>query len=268
MKHLVAAENLAIAYPGGHIALQDVSFALAPGETLGIVGESGSGKTTLIRQLVNLPSSHAAVVAGRILFRDEDVAALSAERWRQLRGGHIAMVFQNPGASLNPMLSVERQFVEAIRNHRNLSRKEARALALEEIARLDLQDPPAILASRPWQLSGGMKQRVAIAIALAMDPELILADEPTAALDMSTQATVMAEFAERRRNRNAAIIVVSHNICACARIADRLMVMRHGRVEDFDTTAAIFSRPADSYAGQLLRAIPQLQADRHGRDRH
>ena len=132
------------------------------------------------------------------------------------------MVFQNPGASLNPMLSVERQFVEAIRNHRNLSRKEARALALEEIARLDLQDPPAILASRPWQLSGGMKQRVAIAIALAMDPELILADEPTAALDMSTQATVMAEFAERRRSRNAAIIVVSHNMCACARIADRL----------------------------------------------
>lgn len=225
MKHLVAAENLAIAYPGGHIALQDVSFALAPGETLGIVGESGSGKTTLIRQLVNLPSSHAAVVAGRILFRDEDVAGLSAERWRQLRGGHIAMVFQNPGASLNPMLSVERQFVEAIRNHRNLSRKEARALALEEIARLDLQDPPAILASRPWQLSGGMKQRVGIARAYANSPQVMLLDEPFGQLDAQTRMFMQQEISRIWEQEKRTIIFVTNNIDEALYLGDRIVLM-------------------------------------------
>ena len=256
---LLAAEDLAIGYPGGPPALQGLSFALERGETLGIVGESGSGKTTLIRQIINLPSAGAAITAGRLLFEGRDMAGLSAEEWRRLRGGRIAMIFQNPGASLNPMTPVARQFVEAIRNHRDISRSAARDLAREEIARLRLQDPDAVLSARPWQLSGGMKQRVAIAIALAMNPDLILADEPTSALDVSTQELVMEEFAERRRERGTAIIIVSHNIGACARLADRLLVMRGGRAEDFDATESILARPPHTYAGELVAAVPRLR---------
>ncbi len=259
MNPLVDVENLSIAYPGGHPAFQGLSFSLKPGETLGIVGESGSGKTTLIRQLINLPGAGATIVRGRILFEGRDTALFSAEEWRRLRGGRITMIFQNPGASLNPMVRVGRQFVEAIRNHQDMRKNEAHRLALAQIERLRLQDPEAILAARPWQLSGGMKQRVAIAIALAMNPDLILADEPTSALDVSTQEVIMEEFAQRQR-QGTAIIIVSHNICACARIADRLLVMRNGHMADFDSTAAILSRPDDTYAGQLLAAIPRLKA--------
>lgn len=263
MTDLVTAESLAIAYPGGNTALRGVAFSLKAGETLGIVGESGSGKTTLIRQLINLPSAGAKITEGRILFEGRDTADLTCEQWRRLRGGRIAMIFQNPGASLNPMVSVKRQFVEAIRNHRDMGRKEAELVALEEIEKLQLHDPPAILASRPWQLSGGMKQRVAIGISLAMNPDLILADEPTSALDVTTQEVIMEEFATRRRERGASIIMVSHNICACARVADQLMVMKDGRVEDYGDTLAILSRSEATYAGQLLRAIPHLKAMCH-----
>ncbi len=262
MAHLIDVQSLRIEYPGGHTALQGVEFSLKKGETLGIVGESGSGKTTLIRSLINLPSGGGTITQGKIIFDGMDTSKLSAEEWRRLRGGRIAMIFQNPGASLNPMISVGKQFVEAIRNHRQVSKQEARALALEEIEKMQLVDPPAIMASRPWQLSGGMGQRVAIGISLAMNPDLILADEPTSALDVNTQETVMDEFNTRRRERGTSIIMVSHNICACARVADQLMVMKNGIIEDFDTTEAILSRPQTTYAGKLLQAVPHLKVMR------
>lgn len=263
MSNLLEVDALKIDYPGGHTAFRDVSFSLKRGETLGIVGESGSGKTTLIRSLINLPSAGARISGGRILFGGEETAGFSADEWRRLRGGRIAMIFQNPGASLNPMVSVRRQFVEAILNHRSMGRQEAEELALEEIKKLHLKDPPAVLASRPWQLSGGMKQRVAIGMTLAMNPELILADEPTSALDVTTQEAIMDEFNTRRRERGTSVIMVSHNICACARIADRLLVMKDGQVVDYDTTGAILSRPEGTYAGQLLRAVPHLKATQY-----
>ncbi|WP_028582607.1 ABC transporter ATP-binding protein [Desulfogranum japonicum] len=263
MNNLVAIQSLKIEYPGGIVALEDMSFTLMHGQTLGIVGESGSGKTTLIRALINLPPSGAKITAGTYIFDGVETTNYTESAWRKLRGGRIAMIFQNPGASLNPMVSVERQFVEAIRNHRSMSRYEARELAAHELEKMDLQDPPAILAARPWQLSGGMKQRVAIAISLAMDPDLILADEPTSALDVTTQEIIMEEFNRRRREQGTAIIMVSHNICACARIADKIMVMQNGKAKDFDITQNILSRPPETYAGQLLAAIPHLRALHH-----
>ena len=170
-----------------------------------------------------------------------------------------AMIFQNPGASLAPMVTVRRQFVEAIRNHNAMTKKEAEALALEEVRRLHLKDPESILAARPWQLSGGMKQRVAIGLTLAMNPDLILADEPVSALDVATQETIIEALRVRRRERNTAIIMVSHNICACARVADRILVMRHGRIVDEGVTEAILARSGDTYSGQLLHSVSHLK---------
>ncbi|WED23450.1 ABC transporter ATP-binding protein [Vibrio sp. JC009] len=259
---LVDVRSLSISYPGGHKALRDVSISLQRGEILGVVGESGSGKTTLIRALINLLGSGAVTENGKYEFDGVDTAALSAEQWRQLRGGRIAMIFQNPGASLSPMVSVERQFVEAIRNHKNLTKQQARLLALEEIEKLRLKDPEAILSSRPWQLSGGMKQRIAIAMSLAMNPELILADEPTSALDVTTQEVVVKELNARRKQYGTSVIMVSHNISACASIADNLLVMKNGQIVDYGSVKQVISRDEDTYSGQLVRAIPHLKATR------
>ena len=259
MSDLVDVSALKIEYPGNVTALDKVSFGLGAGEILGIVGESGSGKTTLIRALINLPAPGAAITGGRFLFNGKDTATFSASQWRKLRGGRIGMIFQNPGATLTPMMSVARQFVETLRNHCDFSRQGAREMALREIERMQLKDPAGIMAARPWQLSGGMKQRVALAMSLAVNPDLILADEPTSALDVTTQAAVMAEFDRRRRETGTAIIMVSHNISACAAIADRLMVMKDGRAVDCDTTGAILARPGSTYVGRLRRAIPRLK---------
>ncbi|MCE0494973.1 ABC transporter ATP-binding protein [Vibrio salinus] len=260
---LVDVRSLTVRYPGGHDALRDVSLRVRRGEILGIVGESGSGKTTLIRTLINLPGAGAMMESDGLSFSGQDMTTLSAEAWRQLRGGRIAMIFQNPGASLSPMVTVERQFTEAIRNHRKITRREARDIALTEIQKLRLDDPEAVLASRPWQLSGGMKQRVAISMSLAMKPDLILADEPTSALDVTTQEVVMKELNERRRHDGTSVIVVSHNICACASVADNLLVMKEGRVVDYGRVREILSRPDHTYSGQLLRAVPHLRAMKH-----
>jgi len=255
-------QSLSISYSGGHKALQDVSLSIRPGEILGVVGESGSGKTTLIRALINLLGTGASIDSGKYLFDGVDTAELSRAQWRQLRGGRIAMIFQNPGASLSPMMSIERQFVGAIRNHKAITKQQARRLALEEIKKLRLNDPEAILRSRPWQLSGGMKQRIAIAMSLAMNPELILADEPTSALDVATQEVVVNELESRRKRYGTSVIMVSHNISACASIADNLLVMKDGLIADYGTVAEVLSRDEQTYSGQLVSAIPHLKASR------
>ncbi|QIZ76320.1 ABC transporter ATP-binding protein [Ferrimonas lipolytica] len=256
---LVDVQSLCINYAGGANVVEDVSFTLLPGQIVGIVGESGSGKTTLIRAIINLLGSGASIEAGHIWFDGVDTATLTSEGWRQLRGNHIAMIFQNPGASLSPMLTIERQFVEAIRNHRDITKAAARAIALAEISKLGLDEPERVLASRPWQLSGGMKQRVAIAMSLAMKPQLIIADEPTSALDVTTQELVMKELELRRRIDGSSVILVSHNISACASVADKLLVMQAGKVNDSGSVADILGRAEDSYAGQLLRSVPHLK---------
>lgn len=262
---LVEVESLTISYPGAHTALRNVSLNINRGEIVGVVGESGSGKTTLIRTLIHLLGSGAEIESGQIRLAGQDTARFSERDWRHLRGNCIAMIFQNPGSSLSPMVSVEKQFIEAIRNHRNISKSEARKMALAEIEQLHLNDPERILSSRPWQLSGGMKQRVAICMSLAMKPELILADEPTSALDVTTQEIVMQELDFRRKRDGTAIVVVSHNISACASVADKLIVMKDGQIVDYGTVKEIQSRPEHSYAGQLLRAIPHLKVTQRER---
>ena len=256
MTELVACHSLTIDFPGGSRGIDAINLQLRPGETIGIVGESGSGKTTLIRALINLPTAGARQSAGKIYFAGQDTSRFSANQWRSLRGAKIAMIFQNPGASLNPLISIGRQFVASIRNHQRVSKAQAREMAHRELTRMELPDPDRILTSRPWQLSGGMKQRVAIAMALVQNPDLILADEPTSALDVTTQEVIINEFQRRRREFGSAVIMVSHNICACSRMADRLLVMKNGTIIDQDSTANILNRPATSYAANCAQPSP------------
>ncbi|USD64283.1 ABC transporter ATP-binding protein [Vibrio sp. SCSIO 43136] len=258
-KPILEVTDLSVSYDRSSQVLKQIEFSLQRGEILAVVGESGSGKSTLIRTIINLLGKGAKIDTGSVRFDGQDLFQQSPRQWRSLRGGRIAMVFQNPGATLSPMVSIERQFVEAIRNHKAISKQEAKKLAIEEIAKLGLPDPEAILKSRPWQLSGGMKQRVAIAISLAMQPELILADEPTSALDVSTQELVLNELRQRKEQHDTAVIMVSHNLAACAAIADKVLVMKSGQVVDFGTLDQIHSRQSDCYTCELLDAVPRLK---------
>lgn len=259
MKNLLTVNDLTINYDGGEPALRGVDMSIARKEILGIVGESGSGKTTLIRSLINLLPANTAVTSSTMRFNDIDLTALSKEDWRRLRGSEIAMIFQNPGAYLNPTIKIGRQFVESIRNKQSISKQEARQKAITTLGKMHLDDPQRIMRAYPFQLSGGMQQRVAIAMTIVMEPLLILADEPTSALDVKTQVQIVRELVALRENFDTSIIMVTHNICCSAHTADRLMVMRHGEVVECDRTTTILKNPRQAYTRQLLGAIPILK---------
>jgi len=259
MKNLLTVNDLNISYDGGTPALKGIDVSLGHKEILGIVGESGSGKTTLIRSLINLLPANTSINSHTMRFNGKDLGLLSKEQWRQLRGNEIAMIFQNPGSYLNPNLKIGRQFVESIRNKQPLSKKEAQEKAINTLGRMHLNDPEWIMNAYPFQLSGGMQQRVAIAMTIVMEPLLILADEPTSALDVKTQAQIVRELIALRENFDTSIIMVTHNICCSAHTADRLMVMRKGKVVECDQTTSVLKNPEQEYTRQLLAAIPILK---------
>ena len=259
MGNLVEIDDLTIAYDQDIKAVNRVSLDVGHREIIGIVGESGSGKTTLIRSLINLLPPNASVVSGTIRFNGNNLMDYGKEQWRQLRGGDIAMIFQNPGSFLNPIIKVGRQFVESIRNHRPLTRKTAEIKAVQVLEKMDLKDPERVMDAYPFQLSGGMKQRVAIAMAVAMEPPLILADEPTSALDVKTQAQIIRELSALRQTFDTAIVMVTHNICCAAHMADRIMVMYRGRLVESGMTESVIFRPKKEYTRQLLSAVASLK---------
>jgi peptide/nickel transport system ATP-binding protein len=259
MQTLLTVKDLTISYDGQTPSLRGVDISIDRKEILGIVGESGSGKTTLIRSLINLLPANTAITAQTMRFNGKDLPALSKEQWRRLRGNEIGMIFQNPGAYLNPNLKIGRQFVESIRNKQPLSKKEAQSKAIQTLEKMHLDDPQRIMHAYPFQLSGGMQQRVAIAMTMVMDPLLILADEPTSALDVKTQAQIVRELVSLREKFDTSIIMVTHNICCSAHTADRLMVMRKGRVVECDRTTRVLKDPQQAYTRRLLAAIPILK---------
>ncbi len=259
MKNLLTVNDLAISYDGGAPALKGVDVSIGHKEILGIVGESGSGKTTLIRALINLLPANSSIAAQTMRFNGKDLRALSKEQWRRLRGNEIAMIFQNPGSYLNPTIKIGRQFVESIRNKQPLSKKEAQQKAIQTLGRMHLEDPERMMNAYPFQLSGGMQQRVAIAMTIVMEPLLILADEPTSAIDVKTQAQIVRELVALRENFDTSIIMVTHNIACSAHTADRLMVMRKGKVVECDRTTSVLKNPQREYTRQLLAAIPILK---------
>jgi oligopeptide/dipeptide ABC transporter ATP-binding protein len=251
---------------GGEIrAVRGVNLNVEAGQTLGIVGESGSGKSVTVRALMGILPSLTAVIAGEAFFNGRDLLKLSRKELRPMLGRDLAMVFQDPMRSLNPTIPIGRQIAEAIRNHNQVTRDEARDQAIELLRLVRISAPASRYSQFPHQLSGGMRQRVMIAIAVACRPKLLIADEPTTALDVTTQAQIMELLQELQRELNMGLILVSHDLGLMARYADRLAVMYAGKTVETGETASVFERPRMPYTAGLIESIPRRGVDRSER---
>ncbi|MDP0926881.1 ABC transporter ATP-binding protein [Paracoccus onubensis] len=239
--------------------LKGIGFDIAPGETVCLVGESGSGKSvTSLVTMDLLPQGELKATGGSVLLNGEDILTATPERTKKLRGADMAMIFQEPMTALNPVLKIGLQMDEVYRAHRRMRPAERRQAALEVFASVHLPDPPRIYDSYPHQLSGGQRQRVMIAMALALKPKLLIADEPTTALDVTTQKQILTLIRELQEQQNTAVLFITHDMGVVADIADRVCVMRHGEMVETGTVDQVLSRPAQPYTQALLRAVPSL----------
>ena len=251
---------------GGNVrAVRDVSFSIGRGETFGVVGESGSGKSTLAFAVMGYLSSNAQVSSGRIDYQGNDLLAMPRERWDALRGARIAMVYQDPMSSLNPSIIVGDQVAEAITSHESVSAKVARDRTLELFRAVNMPEPAAIFRRYPHQLSGGQQQRVLIAMALANNPDLLIMDEPTTGLDVTTEAQILDLIAELKRSFSSAILYISHNLGVIARISDRIGVMYAGQIVEQGPVREVFRRQLHPYTAGLLECLPSLDFGRKDR---
>jgi peptide/nickel transport system ATP-binding protein len=262
---ILSVENLVTEFRTGgrwHPAVRDVSFDVAHNETLAIVGESGCGKSVTALSIMRLvPPANGRIAGGHIRFGGHDLAALNEEAMRKIRGDRISMIFQEPMTSLNPVLTIGFQVAEALRYHRAMGRRDADATALELLEHVRIPSARARFDDYPHQFSGGMRQRVMIAMALACRPELLLADEPTTALDVTIQAQVLALLAELKSAHGMAMVFITHNLGVVASIADRVAVMYAGEIVEVAPVAELFARPTHPYTELLLRSIPRVDRD-------
>jgi len=244
---------------GEREVVSDLSFSLARGETLCIAGESGSGKSmTALAIMQLLPQPAARISAGRIKLGDIDLAGLGENRMRRIRGDRIAMIFQEPMTSLNPVLSIGTQLIESIEAHTDLSRGKARQRAVEALQAVRIPEAESRLGQFPHELSGGMRQRVMIAMALALRPDVLIADEPTTALDVTVQGEVLELLRDLQREHGTSVILITHDMGVVAEMADRVIVMRYGRMVEEGRAADIFARPQAAYTRELLAAVPRI----------
>jgi oligopeptide/dipeptide ABC transporter ATP-binding protein len=241
-------------------AVEGVSFYLDRGELLGLVGESGCGKSMTALSIMRLVASPGKIVAGEVLFGGKNLLKVSNSEMRDVRGNDIAMIFQDPMTSLNPVFTVGEQIAEALRLHRNLSRREARQGAIEAMREVSIPDPALRANDYPHQLSGGMRQRVMIAMALACDPKVLIADEPTTALDVTIQAQILELLNGLRRTRDLAVLLITHDLGVVAEVADRVAVMYTGKIVEESPVDELFARPKHPYTEGLLRSVPKLTA--------
>jgi oligopeptide/dipeptide ABC transporter ATP-binding protein len=247
-------------------AVDGVSYTVETGETVAIVGESGSGKSVGALSILRLiPDPPGRVTAGEIRFAGRDLMALSEAEMRKVRGNEIGMVFQEPMTSLNPVLTIGRQITETLEQHRGLDRAATQRRAVELLGLVGIADPARRLQQYPHQLSGGMRQRVMIAIALACEPKLIIADEPTTALDVTIQAQILELMKALTRRLGVALIIITHNLGVVARYANRVNVMYAGRIVESGTAAAVYHDPRHPYTMALLRSVPRLDRPRQAR---
>ena len=242
-------------------AVDGVSFYLDRGELLGLVGESGCGKSMTALSIMQLVAPPGKIVLGEILFEGRNLLQLSRAEMRDVRGNDIAMIFQDPMTSLNPVFTVGEQIAEALRLHRRLSRKKARATAVEAMREVAIPDPALRADDYPHQLSGGMRQRVMIAMALACDPKVLIADEPTTALDVTIQAQVLELLNNLRQTRDLAVLLITHDLGVVAEVADRVAVMYTGKIVEASPVAELFARPKHPYTEGLLRSVPKLTTE-------
>ncbi len=265
---LLELDRLSLSYfvrAGEMPAVTNVSLKLWPGESLGLVGESGCGKSTIAYAVMNYLGRAGRIVGGRILFEGRDMASLSAEELRRIRGARIAMVYQEPMSALNPSMSIGEQLAEVPIYHAGASMTEARSRARQLLADVNLPDPDRIMAAYPHQLSGGQQQRVVIAMALLANPALLLLDEPTTGLDVTVEAGVVELIASLRQRFGTSLLYISHNLGLIAQVCDRVAVMYSGQIVESGTIEEVFARPRHPYTRGLFGCIPLPTADKTAR---
>ncbi len=263
---LLDVQGLTTAFMTGRgeiTAIEDVSFSLKEGEILGIVGESGSGKSVTALTIMGLlPTPPARIAAGKVLFQGQELTKLSSREMQRIRGPGIAMIFQEPMTSLNPVFSIGDQIMETIRAHENLPAAALRKRAIDMLDKVGIPSAARRLDDYPHQMSGGQRQRVMIAIALACNPKLLIADEPTTALDVTIQAQILDLLMDLRDEFRMAIIIITHNMGVIAETADRVLVMYAGRVIEEAPVARVFDHPIHPYTRGLLECVPSITEDR------
>ena len=243
-------------------AVRNLSFDVERGQILGIAGESGSGKTMTALSIMGL-LPYKGKASGSINFDGEELVGFKPKDFRRVRGKDVAMIFQDPMTSLHPMLTIETQLTEHLRHHRKVSRAEARARALELLDTVKIPDPETALKAHPSQFSGGMRQRIAIAMALACQPKLLIADEPTTALDVTVQAGILKLLDELRKSQNLSVIVITHDLGVLSALTDRLMIMYAGAEVESGPTSQVLTKPRHPYTQGLIDALPDSEA--HGK---
>ncbi len=256
---LLAVNQLEVRFglrQGSVTALRDISFTLQRGERLGIVGESGAGKSVLGFSILNLIAKPGYIAQGEVLFDGQNLATLAPEALRAIRGNSIAMIFQDPMVTLNPVLSIGEQMIECLQAHRSISKAEARKIALHKLQQVQIPSPDKRLDQYPHELSGGMRQRIVIAIALLLDPELIIADEPTTALDVTIQAEIMDLMRQLCEQHNVALILITHDLGVVAEVTQRTLVMYAGRIIEQGPTREIINNAQHPYTQGLINALP------------
>jgi peptide/nickel transport system ATP-binding protein len=262
---LLSVENLVVEFStedGVVHAVDGISYSVAKGKTLGIVGESGSGKSVSSLTTLGLTRAPNARIAGKMMFEGNDLVTVADDQLRKIRGNDIAMIFQDPLSSLHPFYKVGFQLVEAMQAHRDISKADARKRAVELLELVRIPDPKGRIDQFPHEFSGGMRQRAMIAMALANDPKLLIADEPTTALDVTVQAQILALLGDLQERLGTAIIVITHDLGVVAEIADEICVMYAGRIVEHAPTEQIFHSPQHPYTWGLLKSIPRLDTPR------
>lgn len=261
-ENLLEVKNLQISYPSSSLSeemvVRQISFQIKQGEVVALVGESGSGKTQVSLSIIRLLSDEAKV-SGEIILRDTgDLLSLTEKQMNKIRGKNISMIFQEPMTALNPVFTIGFQIVEALRAHKNYSKKEAREQALYLLKQVKIQNPEARLDEYPHELSGGMRQRVLIAIALASQPKLLIADEPTTALDVTTQAEILDLLRELQEKSKISILFITHDLGVVAELCDSVLVMYRGKIVEQGSVKAIFEKPSHPYTKLLMDSVPRL----------
>lgn len=259
-EQLLTVDKVSIGYT--YDIVRQVSFAVTEKSVLAIVGESGSGKSTLLKSLIGPYPGAGSVRQGRILYRGRDLLAMGKKELAAIRGRDISLVFQSPGATLNPVRKIGAQFEETICCHTNLTRKAAREKAAAILRKLNMRDVDRVLDGYAFELSGGMKQRVSIAMALALEPKILLADEPTSALDATVQKAVVEELLALHREMGTAIVIVTHNMMLSAYMADRIAVMYAGEIVEIGATEEVMGAPQHPYTEALIASIPRLDEEK------
>jgi oligopeptide/dipeptide ABC transporter ATP-binding protein len=261
MDEILRIEGLAVSYRDRERvvrAVDAVDLSVRSGHTLAIVGESGCGKTTLALAILGLLPANGSIDGGSVVFDGRDLRTLAAADLRDVRGRRISMIFQDPVSGLNPVMEIGAQVEEIVRTHLSISKKESRRLMLDALRSQGLPEPERVAKSYPFQLSGGMCQRVMIAIATVLEPRVIIADEPTSALDVTVQAAILHELDQMRARLDAGIVLITHDLGVVAQTADEMAVMYAGRIVEHGATADVFARPQHPYTAALLDARPRV----------